>query len=119
METTARRTWTPKAISQRVMVAIAGLAIAASAYAVPAPAHATGTTHALIVCQSASFKGNPSWSSPTLRTLYYGNKIGVRQNYSGGHYYENGFYLVADYGYTGNDYWGYVYHTCVGGWNSW
>ena len=114
MENTTPRNWSAKIVTRRIMILMAVIAIAASAYAVPAPAKAQVPSRtAYVSCQSASWKGNPSWSSPTIRTLYYGDHIGVRRDYNGGYYYENGFYLAQDYGWSGNDYWGYIWAQCT------
>jgi uncharacterized protein YraI len=116
METTTRLNWSAKTVARRMVTMLAVMAFAASAYAVPAPAQAQSySTHAVVVCQSASWKGGPSWDYPTVRTLYYGDKIGIRNGVER----TNGFYLAEDYGWTGDHYWGYIYYTCVGGWNSW
>jgi hypothetical protein len=116
MESSTRRNWSPQMISRRIMAALAVVIFAAAAYVLPTPAQAVSySTHAIVVCQSASWKGGPSWDYPTVRYLYYGDKIGIRNDYPR----TNGFYLAEDYGWTGDAYWGYIYYTCVGGWNSW
>lgn len=81
---------------------------AAQAYVVP--------THAIVICQSASFYDNyDSASGPhgLKRVLYYGNKIG---HTPGAHPVYNGWAATFDFG--PND-WGYLRIECIGGYNSW
>ena len=116
MENATRRSWSVKTMSRGIFAAIVVVMLAASAYVVPARVQAQSySRHAIVVCQSASWKGGPSWDYPTVRTLYYGNKIGIRNGVPR----TNGFYLAEDYGWTGDHYWGYIWYECVGGWDSW
>lgn len=73
-------------------------------------------THAIVVCQSASFYANyDSAHGPTglKRVLYYGNKVGHTR---GVHPVYNGWAASFDFG--PND-WGFMRYECIGGYNSW
>lgn len=73
-------------------------------------------THAIVICQSASFYDNYNSSSGPVglkRTLYYGDKIG---HTPGVHPVYNGWAATFDFG--PND-WGYIRIECIGGYNSW
>ena len=100
---------------RRSLVA-ATLALAAL-FAFGTPAHAVVVpTHAVIVCQTASFYENyDSAHGPynLLRVLTYGNKVG---HTPGVHPVYNGWAATFDFG--PND-WGYVRIECIGGYNSW
>lgn len=84
--------------------------------AVPAAQAAVVPTHAINICQSASFYANyDSANGPTglKRILYYGDKIG---HTPGVHPVYNGWAATFDFG--PND-WGYMRYECIGGYNSW
>ncbi len=105
---------TRRYMTRLIMAAFAVLMLAATTLSTPTVTKADDCCRtAYVSCQSASWKGGPSWNYPTVRTLYYGDNIGVRRNYSGGYYYENGFYLAQDYGWTGDHYWGYIWAACT------
>jgi heme O synthase-like polyprenyltransferase len=73
-------------------------------------------THAIVVCQSASFYDNYNSASGPVglkRTLYYGDKIG---HTPGVHPVYNGWAATFDFG--PND-WGYLRIECIGGYTSW
>ncbi|MCX5316063.1 hypothetical protein [Streptomyces sp. NBC_00154] len=95
----------------------AAVAVAAPlALTAPAADAAVVPTHAIIVCQSASFYANyDSASGPTglLRVLPYGDKVG---HTPGVHPVYNGWAATFDFG--PND-WGYVREECIGGYGSW
>ncbi len=100
----------------RKMLAVSAV-VAAALVAVPAAAQAAVVpTHAIVVCQSASFYANyDSTSGPVnfKRTLYYGDKIGHTR---GAHPVYNGWAATFDFG--PND-WGFLRYDCIGGYNSW
>lgn len=115
MENAARRNWSPKHMSRWAMLVVVGALVAATIFMLPAATQAQSySRHALVVCQSASWKGGPGWQYPTIRTLYSGDKIGIRHMTT-----QNGFYTAEDYGWTGDQYWGFIWYECVGGWDSW
>lgn len=98
----------------------AAVATAAAATALLAPAAASADpvtpTHAVIVCDSASFYQNyDSASGPhnNLRTLERGNKVGHTR---GAHPVYNGWAATFDFG---PNEWGYVRQDCLGGFGSW
>ncbi|MBV1852734.1 hypothetical protein [Catellatospora tritici] len=73
-------------------------------------------THAINICQSASFYDNyDSAGGPygLKRVLGYGDKIG---HTPGAHPVYNGWAATFDFG--PND-WGYMRIECIGGYNSW
>ncbi|GHJ48086.1 hypothetical protein Cs7R123_54280 [Catellatospora sp. TT07R-123] len=73
-------------------------------------------THAINICQSASFYDNyDSAHGPygLKRVLGYGDKIG---HTPGAHPVYNGWAATFDFG--PND-WGYMRIECIGGYNSW
>jgi hypothetical protein len=102
---------------RRSITAAAATAVAIFApVGVPAAQAVVVPTHAIIVCQTASFYENyDSASGPyhLLRTLTYGNKVG---HTPGVHPVYNGWAATQDFG--PND-WGYVRIECIGGYNSW
>ncbi|CAM3103896.1 hypothetical protein [Stackebrandtia soli] len=105
-------------MKKRLRAAIVVGSVLAATIAVPSVAHADPTvpTHAVIVCESASFYDNyDSASGPVglKRTLGYGNKVGHTR---GAHPVYNGWAATFDFG--PND-WGFVRIECLGGFGSW
>lgn len=102
------------ALRRSIVVAAAfGAAFSFSPVAVAGP---VVPTHALNVCQSASFYANyDSASGPVglLRVLPAGDKVG---HTVGAHPVYNGWAATFDFG--PND-WGYMRIECIGGYNSW
>lgn len=73
-------------------------------------------THAVIVCDSASFYANYDSSAGPVglkRVLYRGDKVG---HTPGAHPVYNGWAATFDFG--PND-WGYVRQECLGGYGTW
>ncbi len=66
------------------------------------------TDHAIVTCQSATMYGNYSTTSgprDPIRVLYYGDKVGIRQNAG-----TASWAVILDYG--PND-WGYLLRSCM------
>ncbi|PTL84265.1 hypothetical protein [Vitiosangium sp. GDMCC 1.1324] len=66
------------------------------------------TDHAIVTCQSATMYGNYSTTTgpaSPIRTLYYGDKVGIRQDAG----YPS-WALILDYG---PDDWGFVLRSCL------
>ncbi len=102
-----------------VRMALAGVAVVGSTLAPVGVSTATAAevpTHAIVVCQTASFYENYNSSTGPnhlLRTLTYGNKVGHTR---GVHPVYNGWAAAQDFG--PND-WGFLRIECIGGYNSW
>ncbi len=113
-----------KSLSRRTLTVMAALLFVFSAFLSPKSAAAGDpcqncTTHAYIVCQSATFKSSYSWSSTTLGTLYQWRKVGSRNlnnYYDGQQDIRGGFELILDYP-SGR--WGYIIEHCVDGYLWW
>ncbi len=91
-------------------------ALVLAPFGVPAAQAVVVPTHAVVVCQTASFYDNyDSASGPVglKRTLLAGNKVG---HTPGVHPVYNGWAATFDFG--PND-WGYMRIECIGGYNSW
>ncbi|MFD6419728.1 hypothetical protein [Streptomyces sp. NPDC060194] len=115
MSTTQRAGASPSAPHRGALVLSLTTALlltgAAAVHAEP-----TVPTHAVIVCDSASFYANyDSASGPVglKRTLYRGDKVGHTR---GAHPVYNGWAATFDFG--PND-WGFVRNECLGGFGSW
>ncbi|QSQ26121.1 hypothetical protein JY651_14835 [Pyxidicoccus parkwayensis] len=66
------------------------------------------TDHAIVTCQSATMYGNYSTTSgprDPIRTLYYGDKVGIRQDAG-----TASWAVILDYG---PDDWGYLIRSCM------
>jgi hypothetical protein len=66
------------------------------------------TDHAIITCQSATMYGNYSTTAGPqnpIRTLYYGDKVGIRQDAG-----TASWAVILDYG---PDDWGYLLRSCM------
>ncbi|NYE39389.1 hypothetical protein [Streptomyces fulvorobeus] len=97
-------------------VALSATAVLALSAAGVAQAEPTVPTHAVIVCDSASFYANyDSASGPVglKRVLLRGDKVGHTR---GAHPVYNGWAATFDFG--PND-WGFVRQECLGGFGSW
>ncbi len=103
-----------KMIGAGIACASAMLALAASA---PASQAAVVPTHAVNVCQSATFYENYDHAADRpvkpLFTLAYGRKVG---HTIGAHPVYEGWAATFDFG---DGVWGYMEYDCIGGYNSW
>ncbi len=105
-----------KIMARITMAVVCTAAAVVTPLAVPAAQAVVVPTHAVVVCQSASFYANyDSGVGPVglIRTLAYGNKVG---HTPGVHPVYNGWAATFDFG--PND-WGYMRIECIGGYNSW
>jgi hypothetical protein len=104
-------------MSLRMKAALVAAGVLATGLVHTPPAFADVVpTHAVVVCQTASFYANYNSSSGPvglIRTLTYGKKVG---HTPGVHPVYNGWAATFDFG--PND-WGYVRIECLGGYNSW